>query len=103
MTTNEITVSGTAVDFNKLFKFHGVHFKRWQAKMLFFLTTKKVANVLQEDIPVMPVLSIPTASNIDGRTTIDTDASDPTGQAELERLTAEHAEKVKQANKEILL
>ena len=42
MTTNEITVSGTAFDFNKPFKFHGSHFKRWQTKMLFFLTTKKL-------------------------------------------------------------
>jgi len=41
MSTNEITVSGTANDFNKPFKFHRSHFKRWQTKMLFFLTTKK--------------------------------------------------------------
>jgi len=103
MTTNEITVSGTTVDFNKPFKFHGSHFKRWQTKMLFFLTTKKVANVLKEDIPVMPVLSIPTASTSGGVTAMDTDASDPTRKAELERLVAEHAKKVKQTNIEILL
>jgi len=51
---------------------------------------------------VIPVLSIPTASNSDGKTTMDTNVSDPTRKPELEGLTAEHFEKVKQANKEIL-
>ena len=68
MTTDEITVSRTTVDFNKPFKFHGIHFKRWQTKMLFFLTTKKVAYVLKKDIPVIPVISIPTASNSNRKT-----------------------------------
>jgi len=102
MTTNEITVTGTTIDFNKPFKFHGSHFKHCQTKMMFFLTTKKVANVLQEDTPVIPVLLIPTASNSNDTTAMDTDASDPTRKVELERLTAENAEKVKQANKDIL-
>jgi hypothetical protein len=42
-------------------------------------------------------------SNSNGKTTMDIDASDPTKNAELERFTAEHAEKVKQANIDILL
>jgi len=96
MSTNEITVSGTTIDFNKPLKFHGSHSKRWQTKMLFFLTTKKVAHVLKEDIPVIPVMSIPQGSTSNGKTAMDTDA-------ELERLTAEYAEKVKQAEKDILL
>ncbi len=103
MSTNEITVSGTAVDFNKPFKFHGSHFKRWQTKMLFFLTTKKVAHVLKEDIPVIPVMSIPQGSTSNGKTAMDTDALVPTINVELKRLTVEHAEKVKQTEKEILL
>ncbi|AET02811.1 hypothetical protein MTR_8g052530, partial [Medicago truncatula] len=77
MTANEIT-TGTAIDFNKPFKFHGTHFKRWQTKMQFFLTTKKVAYVLNDAIPVIPTLSIPTASNSNGVTAMDTDVSDPT-------------------------
>ena len=103
MSTNEITVSGTAVDFNKPFKFHGSHFKRWQTKMLFFLTTKKVAHVLKEDIPVIPVMSIPQGSTSNSKTVMDTDTFVPTKNAKLERLTAEYAEKVKQAEKDILL
>lgn len=53
MTTEEITGTGSAAsDFNKPFRFEGAHFKRWQPKMLFFLTMKKVANVLTDDLPV---------------------------------------------------
>jgi len=103
MTIDKITMSGTAVVFNKPFKFHGSHFKRWQTKMLFFLTTKKVAHVLKEDMLVILVISIPTTSNSDSKTTMDADASDPTRKAGLERLTAEHAKEVKQANIDILL
>jgi len=103
MTTNEIIVSGTAIDFNKLFKFHGSHFKRWQTKMLFFPTTKKVAHVLKEGLHVIPVMSIPMESTSNGETAMDTDASVSTKNVELERLTAEHAEKVKQVEKDILL
>jgi len=103
MTTNEITVSGTTIDFNKPFKFHDSHFKRWQTKMLFFLTTKKVSHVLKEDLPVIPVMSIPMGSTSNGKTTMDTDASIPTKNAKLERLTVEYVEKVKQAEKDTLL
>ena len=82
-------MSGTAVDFNKPFKFHDSHFKRWQTKMLFFITTKKVAYVLKEDIPVIPVMSIPQGSTSNGKTTMDTDAPVPTINAELEKICCE--------------
>ena len=102
-TNNEITVSGTAVDFNKPFKFHGSNFKRWQTKMMFFLTTKKVAHVLKDNVPVIPSMSVPMETTSNGKTAVATDASISAANAELERLTAEHAEKVKQAEKDILL
>ena len=96
-------MSGIAIDFNKPFKFHGNHFKRWQTKIMFFLTRKKVSHILKEDIPVIPVMSIPQGSTTNGKTTMDTNTSVPTKNAELERLTAEYTEKVKQAEKDILL
>jgi len=52
---------------------------------------------------VIPVMSIPMGSTSNGKTTMDTDASVPTKNAELERLTVEYAEKVKQAEKDILI
>jgi len=61
---------------------------------------KKVAYVLKEDIHVIPMISIPTALNSDGKIAMDTDASDPTRKADLERL---NDEKVKQTNIDILL
>jgi len=54
MTTEEIIRSGYSVpDYNKPFWFEGNHFKRWQQKMQFFLTTKKVVNVLKDLIPAV--------------------------------------------------
>ncbi|KEH39347.1 transmembrane protein, putative [Medicago truncatula] len=53
----------SANDFNKPFLFTGSHFKRWQQKMLFFLTTKKVAYVLKEAMPVAPTSSTPAGAN----------------------------------------
>ena len=55
MATEEIIgTSAVASVSDKPFKFEGSNFKRWQAKMKFFLTLKKVAHVLTEDIPVAP-------------------------------------------------
>ncbi|XP_073219448.1 uncharacterized protein [Cicer arietinum] len=55
MFTDEIIGTGSsASDYNKPFQFEGSHFKQWQQKMLFFLTTKKLANVLKDEIPVVP-------------------------------------------------
>ncbi|KAM1507442.1 hypothetical protein PS1_017067 [Malus domestica] len=36
--------NNTTLDLNKPSKFEGLHFKRWRQKMLFFLTTKKLAS-----------------------------------------------------------
>lgn len=55
MATEEIicTTAAAAVS-DKPFKFEGFHCKHWQAKMKYFLTLKKVAHVLTEDIPIAP-------------------------------------------------
>ena len=53
MATVDITGSNNN-DLNKPFRFEGYHFKRWQQKMMFSLTMRKVAYVLNTDIPVMP-------------------------------------------------
>ena len=34
-------------------KFNGTEFKRWQQKMLFYLTTSNLARFLQEDAPAL--------------------------------------------------
>ena len=52
---------------------------------------------------MIPVMSIPMGSTSNGKTTMDTDASIPTKNAKLERLTVEYVEKVKQAEKDTLL
>ncbi|RZB65820.1 putative oxidosqualene cyclase, partial [Glycine soja] len=41
-------------DLNKPFRFEGNHFKHWQQKMMFSLTMRKVAYVLNTDILVVP-------------------------------------------------
>lgn len=54
MSVDETTTPGsTTDDFNKPLQFHGSYFKYWQQKIKFFLTIKKVAKVLTEEIPVM--------------------------------------------------
>lgn len=39
---------------DKPFKFEGRYFKCWRQKVRFFLTIKKIASILTEDIPVVP-------------------------------------------------
>ncbi|KAF1898770.1 hypothetical protein Lal_00022715 [Lupinus albus] len=41
-------------DLNKPFRFDEKNFKCWKTKMEFFLTVKKVAHVLKNDVPVLP-------------------------------------------------
>ena len=53
MATVDITDSNNN-DLDKPFRFEGYHFKRWQQKMMFSLTMRKVAYVLNIDIPVVP-------------------------------------------------
>ncbi|XP_058777305.1 uncharacterized protein LOC131651651 [Vicia villosa] len=54
MSTEETIGNTAAASVNdKPLKFEGSDFKCWQSKMKFFLTLKKVAPVLTEDIPVV--------------------------------------------------
>ncbi|XP_058761933.1 uncharacterized protein LOC131635332 [Vicia villosa] len=73
MSTEE-TISNTAATSvnNKPFKFEGSNFKRWQSKMKFFLTLKKVAHVLTEDIPIVPSGSIEITN---GKSTAESDGT----------------------------
>jgi hypothetical protein len=58
MATEEIIGNhSAAVGTEKPFKFEGLHFKRWEQKMFFFLTLKKVVHVLTEDMPEIPAAS----------------------------------------------
>lgn len=63
---------------DKSFKFEGLHFKRWQAKMNFFLTLKKVANVLTEGILIAPSGS---AEQINGEKYVDSGENAKTGES----------------------
>ncbi|KAL5763025.1 hypothetical protein ACOSP7_019289 [Xanthoceras sorbifolium] len=45
----------TSTDLNKPFHFEEIPFKRWRQKMLFFLTTKKIAYVFTTEKPIMPL------------------------------------------------
>ncbi|CAJ2638556.1 unnamed protein product [Trifolium pratense] len=60
MATEEVIGNSAVGNTEKPFIFEGLHFKRWQQKMFFFLTLKKCAYVLKEPIPVVP--EIPAAS-----------------------------------------
>src|SRR3954469_3458558 len=73
MSTEE-TIGNTAVASvnDKPFKFEGSNFKRWQSKMKYFLTLKKVAHVLTEDIPIVPSGSIEITN---GKSTAGTDGT----------------------------
>ncbi|XP_065873301.1 uncharacterized protein [Euphorbia lathyris] len=46
--------SNGIAEINKPFRFEGAHFRRWRQKMLFYLTTKKVASVLTSEKPIVP-------------------------------------------------
>ncbi|XP_041999827.1 uncharacterized protein LOC121749312 [Salvia splendens] len=48
-----VSTSGVMPQADKSEKFKGSEFKRWQQKMLFYLTTLGVANFLTEDAPVV--------------------------------------------------
>ena len=48
--TNTLSVSKNPYD-EKPDKFNGTDFKRWQQKMLFYLTTMNLANITREDVP----------------------------------------------------
>ena len=47
---NTLSVSKNPSD-EKLNKFNGTDFKRWQQKILFYLTTMHLANIMREDVP----------------------------------------------------
>ncbi|RZB66097.1 Retrovirus-related Pol polyprotein from transposon TNT 1-94 [Glycine soja] len=53
MTTVDITGSNNS-DLNKPFRFEGYYFKCWPQNMMFSLTMRKVAYVLNTDIPMVP-------------------------------------------------
>ena len=48
--TNTLSVSKNPSN-EKPDKFNGTDFKRWQQKMLFYLTTMNLANITREDVP----------------------------------------------------
>ena len=48
--TNTLSVSKNPFD-EKPDKLNGTDFKRWQQKMLFYLTTMNLANIIREDVP----------------------------------------------------
>ncbi|KAM1315025.1 hypothetical protein ACFX2F_018831 [Malus domestica] len=52
MDQQSVNVNGTVPKYSeKPEKFKGLDFKRWQQKMLFFLTTMNLAHVVKEEAP----------------------------------------------------
>ena len=47
---NTLSVSKNPYD-EKPDKFNGTDFKRWQQKILFYLTTMNLENIIREDVP----------------------------------------------------
>src|SRR3954468_13568013 len=73
MATEKIIGTNVSAYVNdKPFKFEGSNFKRWQSNMKFFLTLKKVAHVLTEDIPIVPSGSIEITN---GKSAIESDGT----------------------------
>ncbi|PRQ52113.1 putative RNA-directed DNA polymerase [Rosa chinensis] len=48
---DQVSVNGVKTHVEKPEKFKGVDFKRWQQKMLFYLTTLNLAHVVKEEVP----------------------------------------------------
>ena len=61
--TNIVNVSGVKTHVKEPEKFKGVDFKRWQQKMLFYLTTLNLAHVVKEEVPVATENLIPAAKS----------------------------------------
>jgi hypothetical protein len=54
MDTEEVIGTSAVGATERPFRFEGLHYKRWQQKMYFFLTLKKVVYVLNESMPIAP-------------------------------------------------
>ncbi|KAK2442716.1 putative mitochondrial protein [Trifolium repens] len=54
MDTEEVIGTSAVGATERPFRFEGLHYKRWQQKMYFFLTLKKVVYVLNESMPTAP-------------------------------------------------
>ncbi|CAJ2668640.1 unnamed protein product [Trifolium pratense] len=53
MDTEDVIGNSVVGATERPFKFEGLHFKRWQQKMFFFLTLKKVVYVLSDEMPLV--------------------------------------------------
>nr|XP_033516279.1 uncharacterized protein LOC117280647 [Nicotiana tomentosiformis] len=51
--SSRTTLAPAMAPAEKLGKFFGVHFKRWQQKMFFYLTTLSLQHFISEDVPVL--------------------------------------------------
>lgn len=51
MATTSTTLPAPVISHEKPERFNGTEFKRWQQKMLFYLTTLNLSKYLREDCP----------------------------------------------------